>query len=69
MIITISVRDNRTAKGLHTEFYHADDITKEMYRFVKSRKSKIHYIDPVKFHYYRDDIEKFLEDYKYLDNQ
>lgn len=69
MLIHMRIKDNRFGAGFKSEFFHENDITPEIYKFVKKKKDKIRTIDFDGVYYWHNhspNISDFLKDYKHL---
>ena len=72
MLIHLRVKDNRFNSGFYSKFFHEDNITPEIYKFVKNKVDKILSIDWYGSYYWKKgppSISDFLNDYKHLDNK
>ena len=72
MLIHLKVKDNRFGAGFKSVFFHENDITPEIYNFVKKKKDKILSIDFKGIYYWHTfspNISDFLTDYKHLLNK
>lgn len=70
MLIYIKVDDKRFGGGFKSMFFHENEITNEVYNFVKKHKEKIRQIDFCGKYYWRTtspNILDFLSDYKHLE--
>lgn len=72
MLIHLSVRDARYGAGFRTVFFHEDDITPDIYKFVKKKKDKIislSFLNSTKNYYGNGlpNISDFLTEYKHLE--
>lgn len=70
MLILIRIKDKRFGAGFKLCFFHENDITPEIYKFVKKNKDKIWTIDFGGVYYWNKhspNISDFLKDYKHLE--
>ncbi len=71
MLIHLRIRDKRYGSGFYSKFFHENDITPEIYKFVKNKADKIISIDFGGVYYWGSNplsnTSKFLNDYKHLD--
>lgn len=72
MLIYLKVRDKRYGAGFNSVFFHEDDITPDIYKFVKKKKDKIislSFLNSTKNYWNKGtpNILDFLTEYKHLE--